>query len=39
MADEGFALNSACDMPPSVANCPISRNSGTIDSECDENWL
>jgi hypothetical protein len=27
------ALNSACDMPPRVANCPISRNSGTMDSE------
>ena len=27
------ALNSAFDMPPLVANWPIKRNSGTIDSE------
>jgi hypothetical protein len=27
------ALNSAWDMPPRVANWPISRNSGMIDSE------
>ena len=32
------ALNSAFDMPPSVANWPISRNSGTMDSEWLENW-
>ncbi len=32
-------LKRACDMPPSVANWPISRNSGTIDSECELNWL
>jgi hypothetical protein len=32
------ALNSALDMPPSVANWPISRNSGTMDSEWVENW-
>ncbi|MNL58616.1 hypothetical protein D3C87_1822650 [compost metagenome] len=27
------ALNSACDKPPSAANCPISKNSGMTDSE------
>ena len=27
------ALNSAWLMPPSVANCPMSRNIGTMDSE------
>ena len=31
------ALKSARDMPPRLANWPISRNSGTIDSEWFEN--
>ena len=31
------ALNKALDMPPSVANWPISRNSGTMDRLCVEN--
>ena len=27
------ALNSEVDIPPSVANCPMSRKSGTMESE------
>ena len=30
------ALNSALDRPPWVANCPISRNSGTTDKSYTE---
>ena len=33
------ALNSAVDMPPSAANCPMSRNSGTTDSDALEKLL
>ena len=38
LVDSGKGPRRVRDMPPKVASCPISRNSGTMDNEWVENW-